>query len=389
MADLSFPFPTIASLAAECGEEWSQFQLTAVATQKAEGILKKVLIDEAGSDRILDADSSLVLCGSFARYEMVSDSDCDWTLLINGVVSNHHAKTARMIGRAIRMAEDEKKGIKCPGSSGTFGNMSFSHDLVHRIGGGADSNENLTRRILMLLESRPLSFSHADNSKDVWNSVVRSILERYFEEDAHFSAESDRKVPRFLLNDLTRYWRTIGVDYAAKYLDQDGKKWAIRNAKLRLSRKLLFAAGLAFCFRCKLKPPEGRGHHQYDLFGGSPIQPGNTTDPFISIALSFAETPPLEYLATFIQTFVAESEKRKVVSRKVFGAYNEWLVLLGDVKARKDLEELSHAKAGSNPTFQRVREIGTKFASGLKLLFFNREKDDDDIANLSLEYVGF
>lgn len=385
----SSPFPTIAKLAAECGAVWPSYQAAVDATRTAESILLQALKDEAGTDRVLDADSSLVLCGSFARYEMVPGSDCDWTLLINGVVSNHHAATARLIHRAIDGADKQKKGIKSPGSSGTFGNMCFSHELVHRIGGGADSNANLTRRILMLLESRPVSLSVADSSQDVWNAVIRSILERYFEEDAHFSAGSERKVPRFLLNDLTRYWRTIGVDYAAKYLEQDGKKWAIRNAKLRMSRKLLFAAGMAFCFACQLKPPVPRPPDQDTLFGDFGVAEQDPSAPFIASAVAFAGTPPLEFLAAFVDTFVTDTAKRKTVAEKIFGSYDAWLTLLADDAARNTLETLSHKNSEANPVFQRVREIGSAFASGLKLLFFNRDEDEDPIADLSLEYVAF
>lgn len=389
MSAATAPFLTVAKLAAECGATWPSYQAAVDATRTAESILLQALKDEAGTDRVLDADSSLVLCGSFARYEMVPGSDCDWTLLINGVVSNRHASTARLIHRAIDGADKQKKGIKSPGSSGTFGNMCFSHDLVHRIGGGADSNANLTRRILMLLESRPVSLSAADSSQDVWNAVIRSILERYFEEDAHFSAGSERKVPRFLFNDLTRYWRTIGVDYAAKYLEQDGKKWAIRNAKLRMSRKLLYAAGMAFCFACQLEPPASNAPAQETLFGDFGVTEKDRSAPFIASAVAFAGTPPLEFLAAFVDRFVTDATKRKEVAENIFGSYDSWLTLLSNDESRDRLETLSHADAENDPVFKQVRYIGSAFASGLKLLFFNRDHDPDGIADLSLEYVAF
>lgn len=384
----SDPFPSIAKLAAECGESWPNFGAAVERTRQNENVLIQALQAEAGGSRLLDWDSSVVLCGSFARYEMVPDSDCDWTLLINGVVSNQHAHTARLIERAIRNADG--KGLRSPGSSGTFGNMCFSHDLVHRIGGGADSNANLTRRILMLLESRPVTLPGGDSSVDVWNAVGRSILERYFEEDTHFSPSSPRKVPRFLLNDLTRYWRTIGVDYAAKYLEQDGRKWAMRNAKLRLSRKLLFAAGMAFCFACQLQPPaRAKGDPGY-LFNELEQLETDDTAPFIAAAVKFAGTPSLEFLAAFVDTFVSGTQKRQTVSKRLFGAYSAWLELLGDEASRKTLESLTHEQADQNPVFQRVREISSEFSSGLKLLFFNRDQDTSDpIANLSIEYVAF
>lgn len=387
----SDPFSTIAKLAAECEAAWDAYGFAVTATRNAEATLIQALREEVGSDRLLDSDSALVLCGSFARYEMVPGSDCDWTLLINGVVNNRHAGVARQICRAIERADHEKKGIRSPGSSGTFGNMSFAHDLVHCIGGGDDSNANLTRRILMLLESRPVNVSAVDSSREVWDSVVRCILERYFEEDVHFSPDATRKVPRFLLNDLTRYWRTIGVDYAAKHLEQDGHKWAIRNAKLRFSRKLLYAAGLAFCFACHLNPPASRRGAQPDLFSfagcGEPV-PASAA-PFIASAVAFAGTPPLEFLAAFVDAFVSDMEKRKTISRRLFGTYNAWLELLGDDVKRKCLESLSHDKAAEEVIFQEVRQMSAEFSSGLQLLFFGRDSDSDPIAQLSLEYVAF
>ena len=391
------PFPTIGKLALEVGLEWPAYKVVARATKEAEAILLEALRGCAGSDRLLDGDSALVLCGSFARYEMVPGSDCDWTLLINGVVNNRHADVARLISRSIEKADHDKKGIREPGSSGTFGNMSFAHDLVHRIGGGADSNANLTRRILMLLESRPVNVSPADSSREVWHSVVRCILQRYFQEDIHFSPGASRKVPRFLLNDLTRYWRTIGVDYAAKHLEQGGNKWAIRNAKLRFSRKLLYAAGLAFCFACHLDPPSSRRNEQPDLF--TPFQDPEpervSAAPFIGSAVAFAGTPPLEYLAAFVDAFVSDTVKRGKISRRLFGTYNDWLLLLGDNEKRGILESLSHEQAGSDPVFEEIRSLSRAFASGLQLLFFDRDIDPDTdapletIDQLSFEYVAF
>lgn len=326
---------------------------------------------EVPGGRILDTDSSLVLFGSFGRYEMVSGSDCDWTLLINGVVNNRHAEDARLIHRAIETAR-----LEDPGAGGAFGKLCFSHEMVHKIGGPADSNENITRRILMLLESRALSVSPTDSSLEVRKAVVRSILERYFEEDVHFSR--DKKVPRFLLNDLTRYWRTICVDYAAKHLEQDGAKWAIRNAKLRLSRKLLYAAGLAFCFRCQLSPPT--------IGSAMDVPP---TEFFINSAMEFADTPPLEYLAAFIDDFL-NGENRALTIDCIFEAYDRWLALLGDAKKREHLKTLDHSSAKEDEIFGEVRHLGGEFAKGLKLLFFGRYQDiEERITNLSLEYVGF
>src|SRR5271168_2486907 len=103
---------------------------------------------------------------------MLKGSDCDWALLIDGVVNTQHTRQARELASAIKAV------LPGPGATGTFGKMIFSHELVHIIGGVADSNINLTRRMLLLLESRCVNVSPV-NTSHVWTNVVSNILERY------------------------------------------------------------------------------------------------------------------------------------------------------------------------------------------------------------------
>jgi hypothetical protein len=373
------PFPTVKKLESECQASWTAFESASTQTQFAENALRRALEQGQGPSRLLNPDLSLVLCGSFARFEMTDGSDYDWTLLVDGVVDNEHAVLGRKIHSALAKAD-----LSPPGSTGTFGNLVFSHELVHRIGGGADSNANLTRRILMLLESRPFSLSSADSSKEVWENVLGNILERYFEEDVHFTP-GRRSVPRFLLNDLTRYWRTVCVDYAAKHREQDGRKWAIRNAKLRFSRKLIYASGLAFCLSCQLNPP--RSVHK-GLFGETMDE---SAGPIIERAKSFARTPALEFLAAFVDEFVSDRVKRKQVAESIFGSYNWWLNTLSSEGTRKTLETLDFTHVRQCREFQEIREHARSFAKGLELLFFGRDRDaeTDSFAKIVLQYIGF
>jgi len=101
----------------------------------------------------------------------------------------------------------------------------------------------------LLLESYPVG------NREVYDRVRRQIIRRYLGDDRGLThASADVRVPRFLLNDLTRYWRTVTVDFVYKQVAENDKKWALRNAKLRMSRKLIFAAGLAHVFFCHLDP---------------------------------------------------------------------------------------------------------------------------------------
>ncbi|HEX4122302.1 MAG TPA: nucleotidyltransferase domain-containing protein [Verrucomicrobiae bacterium] len=366
------PFPSVTTLAGECSGSWPGFATAAKETVEAEKKLSMALQPRQDEARLLDADCSLVLFGSFARYEMLEGSDYDWAVLVDGVVNTAHSEQTRTLKTALSDAK-----LIPPGSTGTFGGLIFSHDLIHFIGGEEDSNANLTRRMLMLLESRPVQLTRGDNSERTWENVVKNVLKRYFEEDVHFRPAQHR-VPRFMLNDLTRYWRTICVDYAAKHREQGEQKWALRNAKLRLSRKLLYAAGVAFCLNCELQPPAK--HDKAEARGA---------ELFIQSAMDFAKTPPLEYLALFVRDNVPDSGKRARVATSIFGSYSQWLELMSNSETRGAFKKLSHSEAGASEPFQEARKIGTEFACGLRELFFDRRQEQDLIAKLSLDYVGF
>ena len=118
--------------------------------------------------------------------------------------------------------------MRKPGLTGTFGRMTFSHDLIHIIGGEDDTNRNLTQRLLLLLESVVVG-----GNAQAYNRVITNILQRYIPEEE----QTDKSgwlssVPRFLLNDVARLWRTMAVDFATKQWERQGEDWGLRAAKL-------------------------------------------------------------------------------------------------------------------------------------------------------------
>jgi len=185
-------------------------------------LLKKILAESL--ERLVPGDTSFITFGSIARQEYTLGSDVDWTLLVDGLADPGHATIAHAIDKELHALN-----LHGPGPTATFGSITFSHELIHHIGGQSDSNQNTTQRILLLLESAPIGRPEA------YERVISAILSRYLDNDISFLTQSSSgqhyKVLRFLLNDIVRYWRTMCVDYATKFRERQGAEWALRNTK--------------------------------------------------------------------------------------------------------------------------------------------------------------
>ena len=289
----------IDALEARLGVRWDAMRAARAKT----GVLVTAL-GESLAD-LHDATFSIVVTGSLGRGEATEGSDADWILLVDGPSDPEHAILARTIGARVLSVV-----TKDVGRTGTFGGIVASHELVHYIAGTRDSNENLTRRILLLSESRALT------NRLVRERVIRNVLSRYVVHDRSVQSRSGRRqtVPHFLLNDVVRYWRTMASDYASKMWERQREGWGIRNVKLRFSRKLLFIWGLLAAFTGELfAPPE---LHEVE----------NDDDYFLMLAeliRTHTDVPPLELLARV----VLESANDDIADA-IFSSYDQFLATL-------------------------------------------------------------
>jgi predicted nucleotidyltransferase len=313
-------------------------------------------------EKFLTQDTSVVVFGSLARDEYTSGSDADWTLLIDGGANSDHLRVAQKITSSI------KDIFKAPNATGSFGGMTFSHPLIHNIGGPEDTNANTTQRILMLLESRSV---HGLGDA-AYSRVLRGILNRYIEQEvSHLNrAKTSFKVPRFLLNDVVRFWRTMAVDFASKQWARAGEGWGIRNAKLRFSRKLIYISGLLTCFSCALDP---------DL--NSKVKLERDTALQVVNHLKAIKGTPLAVLAGALLLYDVDGD----ASTSIFNAYNEFVGILNDAKKRARLQELRAEESGSDSLFGEIRRISDSFQNGLDKFFF----ENRNIGPLTNKYGVF
>ena len=334
--------PYVQDLESRCGGDWPAIR---TAREQTDTYIQRV-----GQElvKFKSDETSIVVTGSVGRGELTSGSDFDWMLLIDGPSNPDHFILAQEITELLK-----DLGVKPPGPTETFGRLVSSHDLVHYIAGTKDTNDNLTRRILLLVESRAIT------NETLRERVIRNILARYVVYDRSLPSRTGEpnRIPHFLLNDIVRYWRTMASDFASKMWERQQGGWAIRNIKLRFSRKLLFVAGLLICFSAETQNPEALAH-------------ATTPDEFFVLLADFireqTDISPLEHLARALLPYPE-------LGCQIFTSYDSFLAALNDDKIRTALEGTSFDAATHDASYSKLREQSHSYRDGIETLFFDRD----------------
>src|SRR4051794_2249551 len=93
----------------------------------------------------VDAGATVVLMGSWGRRELTSESDDDFMVLFEGQRRDDARPTVDQVAALL--------DGPAPGPEDIFGQQVWLEDLREKIGRDEDSNANLTRRMLFILES--------------------------------------------------------------------------------------------------------------------------------------------------------------------------------------------------------------------------------------------
>lgn len=204
--------------------------------------------------------------------------------------------------------------------------------------------------------------------------MLNAVINRYLEEDTHLlEPGSDKyRVPRFLLNDIVRFWRTMAVDFASKQRDRAGKGWGLRNAKLRMSRKLIFASGMLVCFSANLDP---------ELKADISTEKNDKKLNLVNYLRDLVKLTPLEILARCMEQYGIPSS----MAKNLFDSYAEFLKLLNDESSRSALDRLRAEDSRNDEVFKEVRRISLVFENALDGVFFKNAT----IAPLTRKYGVF
>lgn len=180
----------------------------------------------------------VVAFGSLARREYTQASDIDYLVLVDSAPDDpgEPRELLELVKTSLHHeAEAIGAASKDPGSSGLFGKAVGTFDIINQVGLLGDTNFTHTRRMEILQESVSLL------NTDLHAKILRRTIGRYI---SLFDVAPSRP-PRFLLNDMVRYWRQITVDYQAKApTATDEPKAVLRYLKLLITRKNLAASSI-------------------------------------------------------------------------------------------------------------------------------------------------
>ena len=285
---------------------------------------------------------TVAVAGSFGRLEGSRESDADYIMIVKDPNVQSVQEDRDTLQNAI-----QKYGVSPPNKSGVFSQPRSKTQLLDPIGKTEERVDELGKRMLLLLESRPIyrpsGFQH----------FLDELFSRYSE---YVTTDPDKEFA-FLANDLMRYFRFICVNYQASFWRQN-EKWALRNLKLRHSRIVMYS-GLLF------------------LIGEASKHNGARK---LATVLDHLHYTPLERLA-----WVYEQNGDGGFFR-ILGLYNVFISRLSDAAWRSQLKDVEYDDRYSVPAFAELKANSDAFiAEFVRFLFARRGQWSDRF----FEYLFF
>lgn len=150
----------------------------------------------------------------------------------------------------------------------------------------------------------------------------------------------------------------MAVDFAYKARTRGNGGMALRNFKLRMSRKLIYVSGMLSCYACHLGFAQGTPGERCS----------GQEQACIRCLRAFMCRPPLEVLADVLLRLGGSASEPALT---IMNAYDEFVGVLSDRDQRAALDALKQEDFDTSDVFDAPRRISHEFRDGLKTLFFN------------------
>lgn len=182
--------------------------------------------------------------GSYGRLEAWERSDIDLFFLDGHGPGDKGLPWMTFVRVASRLIE-ETEAMDFPPFSGDGKYLTIqSIQRMEEVLGSAedDSVNAFTARMLLLLESRPIT------EAELYDDLLRKVIGFYYRD---FEGNEKTFLPVFLTNDILRFWRTLTLNYESDRLKVrrlSGREQEEARAKSALKNYKLKASRLTTCF---------------------------------------------------------------------------------------------------------------------------------------------
>jgi predicted nucleotidyltransferase len=296
-------------------------ELVSTITQNinfSNNIIKKIVSELKAS--LYNDNICVITTGSFAREEASKESDMDYFVVVRNGDDDLPIEERKIIVDIVN-----KHVSKDSGDTGTFGDDAIENleDMLKNIGGSEDTNIKITRRMLLLLESKSLY------NNSFYDDIIENIISIYIKNI------KKEQIARFLLNDIIRYYRTITIDFEFK-TSESGKCWGLRNIKLTYSRKLIYFVGILMVAKTQ------------DLEKAKKL----------NILICYINMTPIERIEKIVS-----NDKLK---EDIVNLYNFFLEQISDKSVRDGLNSIVDINDEKNESFTNLKSKSKEFSKVLK-----------------------
>jgi predicted nucleotidyltransferase len=172
----------------------------------------------------------IYVTGSFARDEASEYSDMDIFFISRR--KNKIKNLDEIILKADLIKIIRELNLPDFSGDGEYLTIHCLEDIIEKLGSPEDDYRNyFTARLLLLLESKPLF-----NDK-LYNEAILKIINVYFND---YSDHKESFSPKFLANDIMRFWKTMCLNYEQKRNSVNRNELTKNKARLK-SLKLKFS----------------------------------------------------------------------------------------------------------------------------------------------------
>ena len=253
-------------------------QTRRTSTRALLGRVQTALLEKLGDNHesLLGTHTTIYATGSCGRGDMGAASDLDpYVVRVDGAMPSARSNVdADLIAAALRQAV-KQVGLLDLDADGEYARLVTAESLFENLGNVDDDKTGaFTKRMLLLLESRPLV------GESAYVRLVEQTIDAYWKNEEQHRADY---LPIVLLNDIVRYWRIVLLNHESRLRDKSkesplspDEKMALRrysSYKLRVPRCLSCFSALAYLLA--LTPTEPAHVKREDIFrmvGMSPIE---------------------------------------------------------------------------------------------------------------------